>query len=131
MDNVIMIGLAAIAVFFAYLGGRVDGRAAAARTSEALKNEAAAGFAALASGSMSLSMPADFNAPVPIGARFIYLGVDMLCTGHQTLTPMGTLHCVRAEYLAGDGAIRMAIFSGTEVDALRAEIGRAVPRAAS
>ena len=125
MDNVFMIGLAAIAVFFAYLGGRVDGRAAAVRTSEALKKEASAGFAALASGSMSLSPPADL--PVRIGSRFTYLGVDMLCTGHQAPTPMGTLHCVRAEYLAGDGAIRMAIFSGTEVDALRAEISRAAP----
>jgi len=65
-----------------------------------------------------------FVAPVEIGAHFTYLGLDLLCTGHSRLTPFGEQRCISAEYVADDGTIRVTLFGGTEIDALRVEIAR-------
>lgn len=75
--------------------------------------------------------PPPFDPPVAIGAHFRYLGIDMLCTAHSTLTPMGALHCVKSEYVATDGVLRMTTFIGAEIDALRSELARPMGTAAT
>lgn len=70
--------------------------------------------------------PPTFEAPVAIGAHFRYLGVDMICTAHSHQAPMLPLmYCVKAEYVANDGTVRMAFWPASEMGALSAEINRA------
>ena len=70
-----------------------------------------------------------FDAPVAIGERFHYLGLEMLCLGHQVTTPGAppwmALNGIRCEYVAGDGALRSWCFYPSDMAALRAEIERA------
>ncbi len=67
----------------------------------------------------------EFKAPVAIGQRFRYLGLEMLCTSHSFSMPMSLpMACVKAEYVA-DGVVRMAVWPVGELEALQIELNRA------
>ncbi len=108
---------------FAYARGRTDGRREQViAAAKAAIDKAADEMAAAAN--LTQRLP-EFKAPVAIGDRFRYLGLDMLCTGHSMQTTMGTVPCLKSEYVASDGTVRSAVFVGTDIDALRAEVARA------
>jgi len=64
-------------------------------------------------------------APVAIGTRFPYLGIEMLCVSHAVrLSPGASLPGMTAEYLDGDGVMRAYYWTPDQFDAVRAEVRR-------
>lgn len=72
------------------------------------------------------SMPAAGGAPpVPIGERFDYIGLQMICVAHAVRMPMGMLGPgLSAEYRDRDGIVRGHYWTPDQFDAIRAEIKR-------
>lgn len=123
MDSfLILVGLVG-AVLIAYLAGCVDGRAAQSNDQRSR------------TGMPPTPVPVpqkpwpdpfpDVPLPVAVGERFVYMRVPMICTAHVMQSPYGGfMPGVIAEYVAGDGKFVSRNFSGPELDALTAELGR-------
>jgi hypothetical protein len=63
-----------------------------------------------------------FILPFPLGARFNYLGVRLVVTGHWIQYPCGPrMPMLRADYVNAHGDIKPAEFRGCELPTLMAE----------
>ncbi len=64
-------------------------------------------------------------APVAIGTRFPYLGIEMLCVSHTVrMSPGISMPGMTAEYLDGDGVMRAYYWTPDQFDAVRSEVRR-------
>lgn len=64
--------------------------------------------------------------PVPVGQRFTYLGLQMICVAHAIRMPLGVLAPgMSAEYIDVDGIVRGHYWTPEQLDAVRAELQRA------
>mgnify|MGYP001571273219 CR=1 FL=1 len=67
----------------------------------------------------------ELKPPVSIGERFKYLGVDMICCRHFAWPY--DCNIVAAEYVTNLGEIKQIVFTPSDWNSLKAELGR--PRA--
>lgn len=109
--------------------GDADVKAKQAHAQTALEAANQAVDIATASQKARLADVPAFDPPVALGARFTYLGVEMLCIGHYfQLPPFGQMvPGIRAEYVDRDGRVVAAGFPASDMDSLRAEIARSTP----
>ena len=78
---------------------------------------------------MPPSTQAQVPAPVSIGDRFTYMGLQMLCVSHSIRMPLGVLAPgMSAEYIDVDGIVRGHYWTPEQLDAVRAELQRADSR---
>lgn len=70
-------------------------------------------------------------APVAIGTRFPYLGIEMLCVSHTVrMSPVISMPGMTAEYLDGDGVMRAYYWTPDQFDAVRSEVRRGASKLA-
>lgn len=100
-----------------------------AETAVSAAAEAAAGARRPAETSMSSLIAAAEGKsppPVPVGQRFTYLGLQMICVAHAIRMPLGVLAPgMSAEYIDVDGIVRGHYWTPEQLDAVRAELQRA------
>lgn len=74
---------------------------------------------------MPPSTQAKVPAPVSIGDRFTYMGLQMLCVSHSIRMPLGVMAPgMSAEYVDVDGLVRGHYWTPEQYGALRAELAR-------
>lgn len=70
-------------------------------------------------------------APVSIGDRFTYMGLQMLCVSHSIRMPLGVMAPgMSAEYIDVDGLVRGHYWTPEQYGAVRAELARRGERVA-
>lgn len=136
-DSYLGFFLLALMTIVVYMIGHKDGRKRGdaevhGKQAHAMKALEAANQAvdvATASQKARIESVPPFDAPVAIGARFTYLGIEMVCTSHIILSSSfgHVVPGVKAEYVDCDGRVLGAVFPAHEMEALRAEMARSAP----
>lgn len=131
--------VAALAFSIGYFMGFRGGWRSGAQANEKLPADASAainhvsGVLAAHDGRLPVGMPpstqAQVPAPVSIGDRFTYMGLQMICVSHSIRMPLGVMASgMSAEYIDVDGLVRGHYWTPEQLDAVRAELQRADSR---
>lgn len=134
MDGEFFIHLAGLAVavlcghFIGYRSGWAD---CAKKVREDANKAVSSAVSAADANRLPVGMPpstqAAVPAPVPVGQRFTYMGLQMICVAHAIRMPLGVLAPgMSAEYIDVDGIVRGHYWTPEQLDAVRAELGRSI-----